>query len=224
MLVGNDVVDLDDPDNLRAPLHPRFRERVLDERERAELAQSADQHALIWSFFAAKEAAYKLLVKLGDSPGLGYRRIEVAPDLASVRFADRVLALRVVRSAGFVHALAAQGEIARVTVAVERLATGAQPSAAVRRLAARIAAPLVGAPASELQIVREVTHESWDGLGPPELRCSGRALPIDLSLSHDGRWVAAAARVIDQGCFDAGPRFKRSGVPAEGSPSRADAH
>jgi phosphopantetheinyl transferase (holo-ACP synthase) len=203
MFVGNDVVDLDDPDNLRAPLHPRFRERVLCEPERAALTRSDDPHALIWSFFAAKEAAYKLLVKLGESPGLGYRRIQVMPGLGSVRFAQHVLALRVVRGHGFVHAIA--GFVAGVSVAVERAPRDSTPGAAVRQLALGIAARLVGARANELEVVREEALESWDGLSPPRLRRSDRrALPVDLSLSHDGRWIAAA--VLDQGRFGAGPR------------------
>jgi phosphopantetheinyl transferase (holo-ACP synthase) len=193
MLVGNDIVDLDDPDNLRAPRHPRFVERVLTERERDVLAGADDPHLLLWSFFAAKEAAYKVLVKLGESPGLGYRRLEVAPDLTSVRFADRVVELRIDRGPGFVHALAAQGGVASMRAAVEPAPPGVTPSVAVRDLATRLFAPLVGAPAEEIEVVRETTLESWDGLAPPSLRHSGRALTIDVSLSHDGRFVAACA-------------------------------
>jgi phosphopantetheinyl transferase (holo-ACP synthase) len=191
VLVGNDIVDLDDPDNLRAPRHPRFAVRVLTEHERVLAASSTDPYALAWSLFAAKEAAYKLLVKLGESPGFGYRRLQVAPDLKSVRFAEHLLGLELTRAAGSIHAIAMLGAEAPRASAVEPVVSGATPSAAARALAVRLASSLVDAPAFELEVVRAEAPGSWDGFAPPRLLLRGEILPVDVSLSHDGRWVAA---------------------------------
>ena len=60
-LVGNDVVDLGDPSIRASHLSARFVARVCTDVERAALAEAADPKTLLWSFFAAKEAATRPL-------------------------------------------------------------------------------------------------------------------------------------------------------------------
>ena len=70
MLVGNDVVDLHDPQSQPEALHPRFDARVFSLGEREALGASSSPHSLRWSLWAAKESAYKLAKKLDeDRPG-----------------------------------------------------------------------------------------------------------------------------------------------------------
>ena len=57
--VGNDVVDLVDPETLREEQHPRFDERVYAPEELALLQRSESEHVTRWLLWAAKEAAYK---------------------------------------------------------------------------------------------------------------------------------------------------------------------
>ncbi len=57
----------------------------------------------LWTLFAAKEAAYKVVVKIGEAPGFAHRRFEVRPDSAAVRYGDRELILDVDADAERVH-------------------------------------------------------------------------------------------------------------------------
>ena len=65
-MVGDDVVDLGDPE-ARA-VHPRFDARVFGTAERALLAASREPECLRWVLWAAKEAAWKLAAKRGPRP------------------------------------------------------------------------------------------------------------------------------------------------------------
>jgi hypothetical protein len=65
--VGNDVVDLKDPENQGKSGDERFLARVFTFEEREQIAQAAAPDTLLWSFWAAKEAAYKA-VSGGDPP------------------------------------------------------------------------------------------------------------------------------------------------------------
>ena len=65
--VGNDLVDLTEKENEDRPKNVRFVNRVLTEKERRLLNESADKvttFALLWS---GKEAAYKVLKKIDSS-------------------------------------------------------------------------------------------------------------------------------------------------------------
>ncbi len=68
--VGNDVVDLKEPDNRGKSGDERFLARVFTAQERELIAQAAAPDTLLWSFWAAKEAAYKAVS--GGDPRLDY--------------------------------------------------------------------------------------------------------------------------------------------------------
>ena len=59
-MIGNDIVDLKDPDTRPETFRPRFDERVFDAAERRAIARDADPHKRRWAHWAAKEASYKL--------------------------------------------------------------------------------------------------------------------------------------------------------------------
>ena len=187
--VGNDVVDLTDPAIGRHHENARFVARVCSEDERLRVSTARD----LWSLFAAKEAAYKALVKLGGSPGFGHRAICVAPDLASVTWGDRRLALRVTGDHEHVHAVAwTEGgqPIARVARAG---ASGRDESEGARAVLRRLVAEAIGCAPGELEVVRDLRAGAWDGFGPPRIVRAGAPVDADVSLSHDGSFVAAAA-------------------------------
>lgn len=189
MPVGDDVVDLDDP--ALALTHPRFAARVCDESERARIASAPDPILLLWTLFAAKEAAFKAVSKLGATPVFAHRRFSVAPELDAVRYGALELPLRIERGDGFVHAVAG----ARPSISVvEQVPAGAEPSEAVRALVARVLGVHLGVPAEDVRIDRPARPDTYDGLGPPRLILRGEPSSLDLSLSHDGRFVSFAAR------------------------------
>lgn len=168
MSVGNDIVDL----SATAGIHPRFIERVCTAEERLRIEASSDPKRMLWSLFAAKEAAYKAAVKLGLEPGFAHRRFEVSPDFDSVRFEDRSFALRMEHHEDWVHAIVGEATI-----------TGIEEGSSARDPLMRALKPMLG----DVSITREPKPGSWDGFGPP------RVMGADVSLSHDGRFVAFVA-------------------------------
>jgi hypothetical protein len=195
-VIGDDVVDLDDPAIASHHLRARFLDRVLHPGERAALSAARSPKVLLWTFFAAKEAAYKIAVKRAPTPPVfAHRAFVVSDNLGSVRYGDEVYLL-VVESdveAGWVHAIArsTMGDTLRAVAA----RTSDDASFEARALLCRTIAPHLGCAPSALAIVRPPLPGSWDGFGPPHLTRDGSRLPIDVSLSHDGRFVSFASEV-----------------------------
>jgi len=218
LLVGNDVVDLVDPGNQPGVIHPRFDARVFTSAERAGLAEherlrgEAAAHRLRWSLWAAKESAFKAARKLDEG-------VRFLPKRFSVRFTGGVSAVvghvDVRRSLGrfdvaflgageWVHAIARHrnpsvrpsepgtwppepGERHRVSAVVERIGPAATPleaSERVRALARRVLGRALAIAPSEIEVIATGRI--------PEARWRDAPLPVDLSLSHHGRFLACA--------------------------------
>jgi phosphopantetheinyl transferase (holo-ACP synthase) len=193
--LGNDVVDLDDQATAGRHEDRRFVERVCNEGERSRVRSKVD----FWRIFAAKEAAYKALVKLGFSPGFAHRSIGVAPDLSVATWNDRTLALSIADDAAHVHAVAwSEGPMPRVDVVRFEGTAPDAPAESARTYAAlcRLVATSIGCGAQELRVVREPLVGAWDGFGPPRVERAGVPLGMDVSLSHDGRFAAVAAALL----------------------------
>lgn len=189
-LLGNDVVDLDDPAIARSHLRPRLVGRICGDAELARFGGALDPKVLLWSLFAAKEAAYKLVCKPGPPPLFAHRRFRVSNDHHSVEHEGRTFGLRVVVASGWVHAVAFTANTPPA-FGVEAVAPGVAPGTAARQ--ALLSHLLRRRPRwDRLEIVREVVPGSWDGQGPPRLVRAGRPLKLDISLSHDGRFAAYA--------------------------------
>jgi len=58
-MLGNDVVDLGDPESRAGARHARFDARAFDRTERALIATSPRGEHERWRLWAAKESAYK---------------------------------------------------------------------------------------------------------------------------------------------------------------------
>ncbi len=192
MSLGNDVVDLGDPEARLDRLHPRFAERVFTPVERAALEASGERPVLHWALWAAKESAYKALARLEPRTVFSPRAFEVelpgpprdgVPAAGRVRQGGRSFTLEVSRRRDALHAVAWDPD--GPGAAAIRSAVGAaedDPGAAVRRLAARdIGAALDLGP-----------REPRIAGCPPGATRGGRPLDLVLSLSHHGRFVAFA--------------------------------
>lgn len=198
MSLGNDVVDLGDPETLLCGLHPRFAERVFTPRERAALRASPQRRRLHWALWAAKESAYKAQKRREAlavfSPGdyevdLPPLTAASEPVVLTGRVSRRGTGMRVeVRVDGTtVHAIASAGNetAARALVLWRVGAAVGDAGVAVRRLAAGAIGSALDLDPAELQIVGR----------PPVVLHRGRALDATVSLSHHGRFVAFACRV-----------------------------
>ncbi len=203
MAIGNDIVDLRDPEAQLEALHPRFAARVCTAAELAALAQAPAPAALLWSYWAAKESAYKAL--RGVMPGLRFAPRQFAVELwpagtgrwhGRVRVAGRQVRVRLRCTSDYVHALARVAGGRDTTMRANRLAGGArrvgnlsaaQSSAGARGLLTEALARRLGAAPEAIEIGRAPRRGT-----PPTVRIDGALVPIDVSLSHHGRFVAAA--------------------------------
>ncbi len=70
LVIGNDIVDLADHGNKGKFRDRRFRDRVFTTEEGRRIDAAPDPDAMLWTLWAAKEAAFKAAVKL--RPGLGF--------------------------------------------------------------------------------------------------------------------------------------------------------
>jgi phosphopantetheinyl transferase (holo-ACP synthase) len=191
-VVGNDVVDLTDPTIADHHLRERFVARVCAPEERVRVVAAVD----LWALFAAKEAAYKALVKIGEAPGFGHREIRVASDLRAVHWRGYDLELSIAADDEHVHAMAWSHGPSRPLARIARTTDPRGEGAAARKLACELIAAATGYAVGELAVARDPVPGAWDGFGPPRLERRGRPMAhADVSLSHDGAFVAAAIRL-----------------------------
>jgi phosphopantetheinyl transferase (holo-ACP synthase) len=188
-MLGDDVVDLRDPEAREASLHPRFDARVLAPEERGLLDASPDRTRLRWALWAAKEAAYKAARRLDAAVRFHPRAFVVRGD--AVHHGGRRFRLRLEEAGGALHALALAGDVSagRLAAGAARLAPGEEPGAAARALALRAAARLLDADPAELAVGRDGRL--------PRLLLRGEPAAASLSLSHHGRFAAFALALAE---------------------------
>ena len=208
--VGNDVVDLKEPANRGKSGDDRFLDRVFTAEERELIAGARSPDTLLWSLWAAKEAAYKA-VSGGDPSVCSIpRRYRVLLDGGEAsgtfdaaqgsegRLAGRVItprgevALRITVTDDYVHAVAAGSEsvLAGIIQRVDRVdcaEDAGDESAFVRRQLLREIACRLDCPVADLAVLKE-----QPGSDAPSVFLRGRPLAANISLSHDGRFAAFA--------------------------------
>lgn len=207
-MIGNDVVDLRDPESRAETLHPRFDARVFGEGERAAIEAAGDPERTRWKLWAAKEAAYKLARKRRPTTVFSPVRFEVELDEASeaavVRHGSDRYGVTFAENDGALHAVAMADDAGarRVVTGWRRLATGEiatgdpeAPSRAVRELLCERIAKVLGVAPADLEVRRSGRV--------PRLWLRGEPAPVDLSLSHHGDWLGFACE-IDPKHADAG--------------------
>jgi len=198
-MVGNDVVDLRDPESRSESLHPRFDTRVFSERERAMITSSVDPGRVRWKLWAAKEAVYKLLRKLVATTVFSPQRFEVeivGESDAIVVHGSQRFDVAYTETDSALHAIATSetAQPRRVLTGWRQLdsdeiASGDPDAAsrAVRTLLCDQIAKSLGVAPSELEVRRRGRV--------PFLWLRGEAAPVDLSLSHHGRWLGFACEI-----------------------------
>ena len=201
--VGNDVVDLKDPENIGKGRDDRFLGRVFTAGERELIASVLSHDTLLWSLWAAKEAAYKAVSRADPAVcSIPHRyRVVLDAEEATRKIGRRTgkvitprgeLFLEVAVSEEWVHALAAGTEevLQRLCRRVKRLEGGKgaeNPSAFVRGALLREIARRLDCPVGDLSVVKNP-----DGLGAPRVLFRGDLLAAEVSFSHDGRFAAFA--------------------------------
>ena len=191
-MVGNDIVDLADPDASAGACHPRFDRRVFTPDEARSLPAGCTDLQKRWILWSAKEAAYKTARR--ESAGIAFSPTRFLVELdrslcGSVRYAMRCWSARVRIHGDCIHAVVSTSETFASTLSgVCRLEPSElrDPSAAVRRFALSSLATSLRVAISKLRIER---------IGRiPQLILDGRPAPVPLSLSHHGSYAGFACR------------------------------
>ena len=216
-MLGNDIVDLRDPDARPESFRARFDDRVFSPAEQRAIACDSNPLARRWAHWAAKEAAYKLARQLDPefvfSPGKlvahysgdfededprsdskravcrRERRGELELPCALPQ-GIRMLELRSFETVERVHVVAVPlgSDWGDVELAVETVdLVSHDPSAAVRTLAISEISRILGVVEERLAIGREGRI--------PTVELDGVRTPLSLSLSHHGNWIAYAIRL-----------------------------
>ena len=188
-MIGNDVVDLDDPETAAEGLKPRFDERVFTTDELRRLAAADDARALRWILWAAKESAYKLAKRWDSTTVFAHSLFETdlgEDGCGTVCHGEWCCAVAVSREGSAIHAIATtdHGDRRRVITGLGEVQEGDDPSVCVRELA-------TSSVARHLQIEPAAVTITSGADRIPVPRVDGQPSG-HLSLSHHGAVAAFA--------------------------------
>jgi phosphopantetheinyl transferase (holo-ACP synthase) len=202
--VGNDVVDWKDPANAKKSRDIRFLRKILtdDEIEFVNDAECPDIE--LWALWAGKETAYKVLKKSVGKASFLPRRWTVQPTKSEKKQKDwevilpgeEKIFIRPFLTDNYVHCIGSDDLFAldKVIYGVEQMsAADAEniflPSTFVRECLASVLADYFHLNYRDIEIRREKVEGE---LHPPCIYYEDKKYPVDISLSHDGRFVAYA--------------------------------
>lgn len=213
--MGNDIVDLKIPEARGKSRDARFLKKALTGPEQCAVARSFFPDRLLWAFWAAKETAFKAASKLDPDIASAPRRYEV--DLEEegafgpwmnkicgiVRTPNGRVPVRVLFHPEYVHCIGGcfrSGSLDDMIWEVAPIedipgskdihSLSERESAAARTLAVSRLSSILRCAPGDIRI----SHSN----GPADARFpvvyrKGQPPRIDISLSHDGRFVAFAA-------------------------------
>ncbi len=76
LLLGNDIVDLNEAGITGKFYSARFVERVFSREEKSAISLSENPDLTLWMFWAAKETAYKIISKITGPPVFSYKKFK----------------------------------------------------------------------------------------------------------------------------------------------------
>jgi len=228
--VGNDIVDLTEPEAIGKFQDKRFIHRVFCENEQNIICAAAVPDRALWTLWAAKESAFKIYAKRTPNPAFSHRKFICLPRSAG-DFSSKKQVLLTVDCPGelsvdiqvklresCIHACGTAGGhgksaqrwmlhgseridqrraesvtddgLAQQFSAAERISIQTPQSAQVRIALKQALAAHQKTDTARMQIIRPRQRGKPQ---PPYLLIDDRPSPIDISLSHHGRWVAWCA-------------------------------
>jgi phosphopantetheinyl transferase (holo-ACP synthase) len=194
-------VDLKEPANAGKSKNSRFLKKILTDAE-IEFVQNAENpDAALWSHWACKETAYKVIKKSSSGVAFLPRQWQVTFNRSKSKYSDGEVTIpgkervyiRLFSNLQYVHcigadALTALDELIWI-VDVLPEAEKINPSLYLRYCVEQSLAKHFSLNFYQIKIKR--TRENGE-LQPPRVYVNGRKTDIDISLSHDGRFVAYA--------------------------------
>lgn len=186
MWIGNDVIDL----SFAGKPHPRFSRRIMAPSEHEVFDRQGSHEAELWLRWAVKEASYKLFKQ--KFPAIFFAPPEFVVDLNALTVSWRQFVIPFFTDISperiHVWCFMADSEV-NLQLQVQLHANSSEHSKAVRDLALQLLGELQGIGARELG---EYAIVSGSDKIPRFVDQNGKgALSYGVSLSHDGRFVAA---------------------------------
>jgi len=196
--VGNDVVDLKEPANSGKSRDSRFLKKILTDAEIEDVKNADNPDLALWSLWACKETAYKVIKKISSDIAFIPRRWQTVFDNAPLDDVEgnviipgqSTVYIRFFTNAGYVHCTGSDERSAldKLTWDVEKLPNAkTDPSIFARQRLTDRLTKLLSLKSHQIEIQR--TRKNGE-LSPPQVYCSGDKTDVDISLSHDGRFVA----------------------------------
>jgi hypothetical protein len=206
-------VDLGNPDALGKSQDNRFLRRVFLPEEQSQIFLDSDPDCILWTLWAAKETAYKIISKIHPaipSGPLKYRVRLTETVLFPPRtpyFRNRHFSCMVETPAGsvntgaltgadYVHAYGSQGNQLdggalhlKIFCLDQPCFQGSPESDVVRKVLRLYLGRFWRIPSEQIIVHRE---QKVHGAGPPIVYVGGGKAPVDVSLSHHGRYGAFA--------------------------------
>jgi phosphopantetheine--protein transferase-like protein len=196
--VGNDVVDLKEPANAGKSQDSRFLKKILTNVEIEFVQHAENPDAALWSLWACKETAYKVIKKSCPDAAFLPRQWQVTFNKSQAEHSDGEVTIsgkgkiyiRLFSNPQYVHCVGADKSAAldKLIWNVEFLPEKeTNQSLYSRHCLAKTLARYFSLNFHDIKIKR--TRENGE-LAPPRVYVSGRRTDIDISLSHDGIFVA----------------------------------
>jgi len=207
-LVGNDLIDLLEPEIKKKSKNERFIKRVLTEKEYSVLKNHEDPDIYLWCLWSAKESAYKILKKVIPDLVFSHSLFEVqrnCKEVGIVTYKKYSIPVKWFYNESWIHCIGTYSNNCSSPKILEwavvesdsvdtdfEFTTGevasiySKESMAVRELAKKT---LLENSLSDIEILR---FPQGIRFGPPEIWKNGSVLEDwDISMSHDGRFVSA---------------------------------
>jgi phosphopantetheinyl transferase (holo-ACP synthase) len=197
-------VDLKEPANAGKSKNSRFLKKILTDAEIEFVKNAENPDTALWSLWACKEVAYKVKKKAFPDVPFIPRRWQVVFNKPQSTFSDGEVIvpekgcafIRLFSNLQYVHSIGADSLAAldKLIWSVDVLPEKEQvnPSLYLRDLLGQKLAQHFSLNFHDTKIKR--ARENGE-LQPPRVYVSSRKTDIDVSLSHDGRFVAYAYRL-----------------------------
>lgn len=224
-LIGNDIIDLSLPPVSAKVDNSRFMNRICSSEEEKLLAATQKQQLLLWYMWSAKESAYKIAKKYHSETVFSPKQFIVNRISSCIWLNNEVdgevsykgmhIPVRWQHRSTYIHCVGVwpdqTGAFDEIAVGIEDLSSAeiivekrlsrhetesilSSTSQRVRQLAKQL---LSEHGLNDVEIIRHRAGNCW---GPPYIRRHKRILTeCDLSLSHHGRFIAAAVWVKENG-------------------------
>lgn len=198
--VGNDVVDLQEPANRDKSRDSRYLKKILTDAEIEYVKKVKTADESLWSFWACKEAAYKVIKKSIPDAAFTPRFWQVTFTVSESEYSEGEVTIpqrdsvfvRLFTNPDYVHCVGSDSSavLDKIISGVEALPEGeTNPSFFLRQCLARKLVVHCSLNSHQIKIRRIMKNNE---LQPPQVHINSKKADIDISLSHDGRFVSYA--------------------------------